>query len=86
MARSVLCSNVRVHSYGEIEDSVLLPDVVVGRRVKLRKCVVDKRSMLPDGIEIGFDPEEDAKRFYVSDNGITLVTPDMLGQQVFHQR
>ncbi|MBK8016313.1 MAG: glucose-1-phosphate adenylyltransferase [Betaproteobacteria bacterium] len=86
VARSVLFSNVRVHSYGEIEDSVLLPDVVVGRRVKLRKCVVDKRSMLPDGIEIGFDPEEDAKRFYVSDNGITLVTPDMLGQQVFHQR
>jgi glucose-1-phosphate adenylyltransferase len=86
VARSVLFSNVRVHSYSDIEDSILLPDVVVGRRVTLRRCVVDKRCMLPDGLQAGLDPARDAENFYVSDSGITLITPDMLGQRVYHQR
>jgi len=86
VARSVLFSNVRVHSFSEIEDSVLLPDVNVGRNVRLRRCVVDKGCDLPDGLEAGLDPVADAGRFHVSDGGITLITPDMLGQPGFHQR
>jgi glucose-1-phosphate adenylyltransferase len=86
ITRSVLYSNVRVHSFGGIEDSVLLPEVVVNRGVKLRKCVVDKRCVLPAGLEVGFDPVEDAKHFHVTEEGVTLITPDMLGQPVFHQR
>ncbi len=84
--RSLLFSNVRVHSYGSIEDSLILPDVVVNRNVKLRCTVVDKSCVLPEGLTAGFNPEDDRRRFHVSDRGITLITPDMLGQDVFHQR
>ncbi|MFO1320735.1 MAG: glucose-1-phosphate adenylyltransferase [Burkholderiales bacterium] len=86
VARSVLFSNVRVHSYGSIEDSIVLPDVVVERDVSLRRCVVDKHCILPRGLRAGFDPVRDAGHFHVTENGITLITPDMLGQPSFHQR
>ena len=84
--RSLLFSNVRVHSYGSIEDSVILPEVVVNRHVKLRRAVVDKSCVLPEGLTVGFNPEEDRRRFHVSERGITLITPEMLGQEIFHQR
>jgi glucose-1-phosphate adenylyltransferase len=75
-----------VHSFGSIEDSVILPDVVVNRNVKLRRVVVDKSCVLPEGLSVGFNEEEDRKRFLVSERGVTLITPEMLGQEVFHQR
>ena len=84
--RSMLFSNVRVHSFGSIEDSVILPDVEVNRHVRLRRVVVDKRCVLPEGLTVGFDPVADCKRFLVSEKGITLITPEMLGQEIFHQR
>jgi len=84
--RSVLFSDVRVNSYGSIEDSVILPKVNLGRYVKLRRVVVDKGCEIPDGMEIGFNAEEDRKRFYVSEKGVTLVTPEMLGQNLHHAR
>jgi glucose-1-phosphate adenylyltransferase len=52
----------------------------------LHRVVLDNRCEIPDGMEIGFNFEEDAKRFHVSKNGITLVTPDMLGQSIHHVR
>lgn len=76
---SVLFSDVRVHSYCHIEGSVVLPNVVVNRHVKLRRVVVDKGVVIPEGMQIGFDLEQDRKRFYVTEKGITLVTPGMLG-------
>lgn len=82
--RSLLFSNVRVNSYGLIEDSVILPNVEVGRHARLRKVVVDKNCSIPPGLEAGFDPEEDRQRFHVTENGVTLITPEMLGQQ-FHR-
>jgi len=80
--RSLLFSDVRVDSHCNIEDSVLLPNVQIGRRVILKRAIVDKDCKIPEGMEIGVNPEEDQKRFHVSPNGITLVTPDMLGQVV----
>ncbi len=77
---SVLFSNVRVHSYCEIEGAVILPNVVVNRHAKLKNVVVDKGVHVPEGIEIGFDPVADKKRFYVSEKGTVLVTREMLGQ------
>lgn len=77
---SLLFSNVRVNSYSTIEDSVLLPEVSVGRNVILKRVIVDKGCAIPDGMEIGVDLDQDRKHFHVSENGITLVTPDMLGQ------
>ncbi|MBU0752435.1 MAG: glucose-1-phosphate adenylyltransferase [Gammaproteobacteria bacterium] len=82
--RSLLFSNVHVHSYATVEDSVILPKVDIGEGAKLRKTVIDKNCRIPAGMVIGYDPEEDKKRFYVSEGGVTLVTPDMLGQQL-HQ-
>jgi glucose-1-phosphate adenylyltransferase len=83
---SLLFSRVHVHSYAEIEDSVILPDVHIGRRARLRRVVMDKHCRVPDGVTIGHDIEADRKRFHVSENGITLVTPEMLGQQAHYIR
>ncbi len=78
--RSMLFSSVHVHSYASIEDSLLLPNVQVGRHCILKKCIVDKNCVLPEGTVIGLDPAQDKKRFRVTDSGITLVTKEMLGQ------
>jgi glucose-1-phosphate adenylyltransferase len=83
--RSLLFSNVHVHSFCTIEDAVILPDVQVGRHVRLRRAVIDKGCVLPEGFQAGYNVDEDRRRFYVSERGVTLVTPDMLGQKVrFH--
>lgn len=76
--RSVLFSNVRVHSHSNVNWSVLLPGVQVGRRARLTRVVVDRGCFVPDDIVIGEDAEQDTKRFYRSENGITLVTREML--------
>jgi glucose-1-phosphate adenylyltransferase len=77
---SVLFSNVRVHSYCEIEGAVILPNVVVNRHAKLKNVVIDKGVHVPEGIVIGYDPVADKERFYVSEKGTVLVTREMLGQ------
>jgi glucose-1-phosphate adenylyltransferase len=79
---SVLFSNVRVHSYSELEDSVILPDVEIRHNCRIRRCIIDKGAIIPEGTVIGEDAEEDARRFYISEGGIVLVTPEMLGQQL----
>ena len=78
--RSLLFSNVSVHSWTIVEDSVILPSVDIGRHVRLKRCVVDKHCRIPEGMVIGENPDEDRKRFFVSPKGITLVTAEMLGQ------
>jgi len=75
---SVLFSNVRVHSFCQIDQAVLLPEVKVGRRCRLKKVVVDRHCQLPEGLVIGEDPVADAARFERTDNGVVLVTRAML--------
>ena len=82
----MLFSSVRVHSYCSIEDAVILPKVEIGRGAELRRVVIDKGTRIPPGLRAGFDPEEDRRRFHVSAKGITLITPDMLGQNLHHLR
>jgi len=84
--RSVLFSNVRVHDYCTIEDSVILPSVDVGRNSVLKRAVVEKHCRLPEGLTVGLDPDLDRRRFHVTDRGIALIIPEMLGQQVHHLR
>jgi glucose-1-phosphate adenylyltransferase len=84
--RSLLFSDVRVNSYSEIEDSVILPKVDVGRYVTLKRCVIDKNCRIPEGLEVGVNLAEDRRRFHVTDQGVTLVTPEMLGQPVHQVR
>ncbi len=83
---SLLFSNVRINSYSEVEDSVLLPDVEVGRSCRIRMAVVDSGCRIPEGTVIGEDPEQDAKQYYLTPGGVVLVTPDMLGQERHYVR
>ncbi len=80
--KSLLFSDVRVHSYTLIEGSVILPEVVIHRHAKIKKAIIDRACEIPSGMEIGFDPEEDrARGFRVTSKGVTLVTREMLGQE-----
>lgn len=81
IVNSLLFSNVKVHSYSTVQDSVLLPEVRVGRHCRITRAVIDRGCDLPEGTIIGEDRKADAKRFRVTNKGITLVTPEMLGQK-----
>ena len=76
--RTVLFSSCRVHSHARVDWSVLLPDVEVGRRARLSRCIIDHGVNIPSGMVIGEDPEDDARRFRRTPNGITLVTRKMI--------
>ncbi|HXW65395.1 MAG TPA: glucose-1-phosphate adenylyltransferase [Burkholderiaceae bacterium] len=78
LRRSLLFSSVHVHSFALVEDSVVLPNVDIGRDVVLKRAVVEKNCRLPPGLQIGVDPEQDRKHFDVSSKGVTLVVPEML--------
>ncbi|MDB5814527.1 MAG: glucose-phosphate adenylyltransferase [Rhodocyclales bacterium] len=78
VVRSLLFNTVRVHSHSVVNWSVLLPSVQVGRGARLTRTVIDRDCVIPDGMVIGEDAELDAKRFYRTESGITLVTRDML--------
>ena len=78
VSRSVLFSQVRVHSYAKVNLSVLLPGVQVGRGARLTKVVVDRGCVVPDGLVIGEDAQADSARFHRTAAGVTLVTADML--------
>ncbi|MGQ0699539.1 MAG: glucose-1-phosphate adenylyltransferase [Panacagrimonas sp.] len=80
LRRSLLFSNVHMETHALVEDSVVLPNVRIGHHCKIRRAVIDKGCVLPDGTIIGHDREQDLKRFHVTDRGVVLVTPDMLGQ------
>jgi len=84
--RSVLFSGVRVNHYSRVEDSVILPQCEIGSDVVLKRVVLDRGCRIPDGSRIGVDAACDRERFHVSERGVTLVTPAMLGQPVFAVR
>jgi glucose-1-phosphate adenylyltransferase len=73
---SVLCPNVRVHSFASIEQSILMPGVRVGRHARIRRAIIDRDVLIPRGALIGFNPEEDARRHTVSEGGVVVVTVD----------
>ncbi|PKM43459.1 MAG: glucose-1-phosphate adenylyltransferase [Gammaproteobacteria bacterium HGW-Gammaproteobacteria-1] len=86
LRHSLLFSNVRINSFAKVEDSVILPDVTIGERCRVRKAVIDRGCIIPDGTIIGENLEQDAKRFHVSEGGVVLVCPEMLGQELHHVR
>ena len=71
--RSILSPKVTVHSFAEIEDSILLEAVDVGRNAKIKRTIIDKEVQIPPGMEIGYHLDEDAKRFTVTASGIVVV-------------
>jgi len=87
IVNSLLFSNVHLHSYSLLEQTVVLPDVDIGEYCHIKKAVIDKGCIIPAHTQIGIDPVEDEKRgFYVSESGVVLVTPEMLGQDLHYAR
>ena len=83
--KSLLFSNVRVHSFTDIYESLLLPEVEIHRNVKLKKVIIDSECKIPEGMVIGYDHEHDrARGFRVTKKGVVLVTREMLGQGLKH--
>ena len=85
--RSLLFSNCRVRSYALVEDAVILPDCEIKRHCHIKNAIIDRGSVIPQGMGIGIDQDEDRRRgFRVTECGRTLVTPDMLGQTLHYTR
>jgi glucose-1-phosphate adenylyltransferase len=76
----MLFSNVRVGERSYLESSVLFPEVRVGANCIIKRAIIDTAGVVPDGTQIGVNPEEDARRFYLSEKGVVLVTRDMLSR------
>ena len=84
---SLLFSRSRVRSHSEVTDSVVLPDVDIGDNCRIRRAIIDRGSIIEADSVIGEDHDADRERgFRVTKSGITLVTPDMLGQQLHFTR
>jgi glucose-1-phosphate adenylyltransferase len=73
---SVLSPDVRINSYSEVDASILFTHVNVGRHCRIRKAIIDRDVHIPEGTTIGFDPEADRRRYFVTETGITVVTRD----------
>lgn len=71
--RSILGHGVRVNSYSYITDSIIMDNVVIGRRAKIRRAIIDKNVRVPEDYEIGFDTERDKQKFTVSETGIVVI-------------
>jgi len=81
--RSVIFFATEIERGTIIKDTVVLPKVNIGENCRIMNAIIDKACVIPDGTVIGEDPEEDKKRFHVTENGIVLVTPEMLGQDLY---
>jgi glucose-1-phosphate adenylyltransferase len=78
---SLLFTGVHSNSFSVLEHAVVLPYAVIERNARLRNVVIDRGVVVPTGLVVGEDPEEDAKWFRVSENGITLITQQMLDRR-----
>jgi glucose-1-phosphate adenylyltransferase len=72
--RSVLSRGVRVHSFALVEDSIIFPDVEIGEKAHVRRAIIDRGVRVDPGDKIGFNLEEDRKRFFVSESGIVILS------------
>ncbi len=76
--RSLLGPNVRVNSYAYVTDSIIMNNVNVGRHARIRRAIIDKNVVVPEGYEIGFNPEEDKKKFTVTESGIVVIAKNQV--------
>ena len=75
---SLLFTGCRTHSFSSLEYVVALPQVIVNRKAELSRCVIDRGVIIPEGLVVGQDPEEDARWFRRTESGIVLITQNML--------
>ena len=81
--RSIIFFATTIGSRSHVKDSVILPKVTIGENCRITRAIIDKGCVIDDGMVIGEDPDEDAKKFHVTQKGIVLVTPEMLGQDLY---
>jgi glucose-1-phosphate adenylyltransferase len=84
--RSLLFSNVVVQPGAQLHCAVVLPNVTIGENCRIHKAVLDEGCVVPPGTVIGADPTADVERFHVTEGGVALVVPEMLGQAIHHVR
>jgi glucose-1-phosphate adenylyltransferase len=83
--RSVIFFATEIERGSVVKDSVILPKVYIGQNCRITRAIIDKACVIPDGTVIGEDPEQDRHRFHVTEEGIVLVTPSMLGQHLYSE-
>ncbi len=86
ITNSLLFTDVQVESGSKIADSLILPNTVIGENCYINRAIIEKGANIPDGTVIGENLVEDARRYHVSDQGVVLVTPEMLGQTLHYAR
>jgi glucose-1-phosphate adenylyltransferase len=72
----VVSPDVRINSYTDVDSSIIFSHVNIGRHCRIRRAIIDRDVQIPEGTVIGFDPEQDAKNYVVTETGITVVTRD----------
>lgn len=82
LKHSLLFSSVRTAPGSVLEETVVLPEVQVGKGCRIKRAVIDHGCAIPDGLVVGEDSKEDARRFRVTPGAVTLTTPEMLGQEL----
>jgi glucose-1-phosphate adenylyltransferase len=73
---SILSFDVRVNSYSDVDSSIIFPHVDIGRYSRIRRAIIDRHIHIPEHTEIGYDLEEDRKKYHVTDSGIVVVVPE----------
>lgn len=74
--RCVISPDARINSYTQVDDSIVFTHVNIGRHCRIRRAIIDRDVQIPEGTVIGFDPEQDARNYVVTETGITVVTRD----------
>ena len=69
----MLSPEVRVNSYAHVQESIIMHGAVIGRHSRIRRAIIEKNVIIPEDAVIGYDLEEDAKRFRITDNGVVVV-------------
>ncbi|HET7754564.1 MAG TPA: glucose-1-phosphate adenylyltransferase, partial [Anaeromyxobacteraceae bacterium] len=75
--RSILSPRVRINSYAQVDDTLIFENVNIGRHCRIRRAIIDKHVDIPAGTSIGYDLEEDRKRFHVTESGIVVIPKGM---------
>ncbi len=74
----MLFTDVRVHSYASVEGAVILPGAEIGRGARLRNVIIERGTRIPEGLQVGWDPDLDAQRFRVTPKGICMINQRMI--------
>ncbi|PIW69503.1 MAG: glucose-1-phosphate adenylyltransferase, partial [Ignavibacteriales bacterium CG12_big_fil_rev_8_21_14_0_65_30_8] len=76
--RSLISPNVKINSYSEIKDSIIMNNCKIGRHTKIKNAIIDKNVIIPENYEIGYNLEEDKKKFTVTESGLVIIAKNQV--------